>query len=218
MVAAMSAPSFFERFVLAWVAYFRVLFDASYAARVKLLASGAAVPRLGASGDEPSADEAHSKKEAKPVDPKPADPTPVDPKPVDPKIAEAELALARRDGALLFLGALQREGRLVDFLKQDIEDFKDDEIGVAVRVVHAGCKKLLGASMTIASVRAEEEGAKLTVDPERDDAVKLVGNVRGKAPFQGVLRHRGWRATDISLPAPVKDHDATVLCPAEVEL
>lgn len=209
MVAAMNAPSFFERFVLAWVAYFRVLFDASYAARVKLLDSGAAVPRLGASeDDEPVAPPSEPVEKAEIEEAKPASSKPV----------EADLSLARRDGALLLLAALQREGRLVDFLKQDIEDFKDEEIGSAVRVVHAGCKRLLGATMTISSVRAEEEGAKLSVDPEEDPAVKLVGNIRGKAPFQGVLRHRGWRASEISLPAPTKDHDTTVLCPAEVEL
>jgi hypothetical protein len=33
-----------------------------------------------------------------------------------------------------------------------------------------------------------------------------------------VLRHRGWRVVKITLPVPVKGHDAAVIAPAEVEL
>jgi hypothetical protein len=50
------------------------------------------------------------------------------------------------------------------------------------------------------------------------DAVRLVGNVSGSAPYRGVLNHGGWRAEAVSLPELVGDHDATVLAPAEVEV
>jgi hypothetical protein len=42
--------------------------------------------------------------------------------------------------------------------------------------------------------------------------------VRGAAPFTGTLRHKGWKATKVSLPSPTKGHDMTIVCPAEVEL
>ena len=49
-------------------------------------------------------------------------------------------------------------------------------------------------------------------------AVRLTGNVVGQPPFQGVLSHRGWRATEVRLPKLSEGHDATVLAQAEVEL
>src|SRR5690349_5429614 len=41
---------------------------------------------------------------------------------------------------LQVLAALQREGRFIDFLQQDVAAFSDEDIGAAARVVHAGCK------------------------------------------------------------------------------
>ena len=121
--------------------------------------------------------------------------------------------------ALQLLALLQREGRLVDFLQQDITDFPDADVGAAARVVHEGCRKALRAHADIEPVRAEAEGARLKLESGFDaDEVKLVGDVKGEAPYAGVLRHRGWRAKRLELPARVGDHDASVLCPAEVEV
>jgi hypothetical protein len=52
------------------------------------------------------------------------------------------------------------------------------------------------------------------VSPE----VKLVGNVAGSAPYRGVLRHRGWKIEDLTLPQRIGEHDPRVVAPAEVEL
>jgi hypothetical protein len=49
-------------------------------------------------------------------------------------------------------------------------------------------------------------------------AIRLAGNVVGKAPFHGSLSHRGWRAAAVRLPKLAEGHDASVLAPAEVEL
>ena len=46
----------------------------------------------------------------------------------------------------------------------------------------------------------------------------VVGNVIGKPPFMGTLRHPGWRGVDVKLPELPKSHDPTVIAPAEVEL
>jgi hypothetical protein len=121
--------------------------------------------------------------------------------------------------ALQLLALLQREGRLIDFLEQDIEPFGDAEIGAAVRVVHAGCRKALRGHAKISPVRSEEEGTSVTL-PEgfNPSEVKLSGNVKGSAPYKGVLRHRGWRAADLVLPTPVGGHDPRIIAPAEVEL
>ena len=121
--------------------------------------------------------------------------------------------------ALQLLALLQREGRFVDFLEQDIASFEDAEVGAAARVVHEGCRKALRGHATLAPVRAEEEGAKVTLEAGFSPSeVKLSGNVQGSAPFKGTLRHRGWRATDLTLPTAIAGHDPGVLAPAEVEL
>lgn len=121
--------------------------------------------------------------------------------------------------AMQLLAILQREGRLVDFLQQDIAAFSDGDIGATARVVHAGCRKALRAHADIAPVRGEDEGARVKIDAGYDaDAVKLVGDVKGGGPWSGVVRHRGWRAKRLELPRLLGDHDATVLAPAEVEL
>ncbi|HEY8091378.1 MAG TPA: DUF2760 domain-containing protein [Polyangiaceae bacterium] len=121
--------------------------------------------------------------------------------------------------ALQLLALLQREGRLVDFLQQDIASFPDADVGVAARVVHEGCRKALRAHATIEPVRSEDEGARVKIEEGFDaDEVKLVGQVKGSPPYSGALRHRGWRARRLELPRLVGDHDATVLAQAEVEL
>jgi hypothetical protein len=121
--------------------------------------------------------------------------------------------------ALQLLSLLQCEGRLVDFLQQDVATFSDADVAAAARVVHEGCRKALGAHVTIEAVRSEDEGARVTLEAGFDaDHVKLVGDVKGEPPYTGVLRHRGWRAAKIDLPRLVGEHDTHVLAPAEVEL
>ena len=38
------------------------------------------------------------------------------------------------------------------------------------------------------------------------------------APFRGVLRHRGWRVEELTLPKLVGTHDPKLVAPAELEL
>jgi hypothetical protein len=123
------------------------------------------------------------------------------------------------DAALQFLALLQREGRFVDFLEEDVASFADADIGAAARVVHAGCRKAIREHVKLEPVRSEEEGARLTLEEPLDvAAVKLTGNVQGKGPYSGTLRHRGWRAAGITMPTAVDGHDARILAQAEVEL
>jgi hypothetical protein len=131
----------------------------------------------------------------------------------------APAALGSPDAALLLLSLLQGEGRFVDFVQQDITAFPDADVGAVARVVHDGCRKVLRAHVQIAPIRSEPEGQPVTLEPGFDPSrVKLTGNVRGNGRIQGVLRHRGWQASDVHLPTLVDRAGAGVLCPAEVEM
>jgi hypothetical protein len=123
------------------------------------------------------------------------------------------------DAALQLLGLLQQEGRLIDFLQEDISHFSDTEIGAAARVVHEGCREALNQHLRLEPVRDEQEGVRITLQKGFDaSAVRLTGNVVGQPPFSGILAHRGWRATGVKLPKISEGHDTSVLAPAEVEL
>ena len=121
--------------------------------------------------------------------------------------------------ALQLLGMLQREARFVDFVQEDVVAYTDAEVGAAARVVHEGCRKVLGAHFSIAPVRSESEGSRVTLAAGFDaTAVRLTGNVVGQAPFTGTLGHRGWRVTEARMPQLVDEKAAHILAQAEVEL
>lgn len=146
-------------------------------------------------------------------------PPPATPKPAAP--AKPAVAAPERVHAsgLHMLAALQREGRLIDFLRQDVAGFSDEEVGAAARVIHAGCRKALDQSVSIAPVLQDAEETVVTV-PAGFDAqrIRLTGNVSGQPPFKGALKHHGWVATEIKMVAPAENLDPRVLAPAEVEL
>jgi hypothetical protein len=124
-----------------------------------------------------------------------------------------------RDGALALLALLQREGRLVDFLTEAIDDAPDDAIGAAVREVHRGCRKVLEQYLAMEPVMPGEEGGNAQVPRGFDPAeIRLIGEAKGEPPYRGTLRHHGWRVVDARLPALADGVDRTVLAPAEVEL
>lgn len=122
------------------------------------------------------------------------------------------------DAALQLLALLQREGRFIDFLEEDVATFSDADIGAAARVVHAGCRKAVREHFTLEPVRKEEEGVKVTIPSANPNEIKLTGNVAGSGPHTGTLRHKGWRATEVRLPQAVQGHDPRVVAQAEVEL
>ncbi|MDP9035312.1 MAG: DUF2760 domain-containing protein [Myxococcota bacterium] len=141
--------------------------------------------------------------------------------PANPTLAPSADAASTvsMSSALQLLALLQQQGRLVDFLQQDIAAFSDGEVGVAARVVHEGCRTALRDHARFEPLRSEVEGTRVEIAAGFvADEVKLVGDVRGTAPYAGVLRHRGWRAARLELPVVVGRHDLHVLAPAEVEL
>lgn len=124
------------------------------------------------------------------------------------------------DRAVQLLALLQRDGRLVDFLTEDIAPYQDEQIGAAVRELHTNCRKALEQYVTLEPVIDGEEDRPVTVEEGFDPAmVKLVGNVTGRAPLRGLLRHRGWRVAQINLPSlPPQGAGREVVAPAEVEI
>ena len=131
----------------------------------------------------------------------------------------ASLSEASQRSAMQVLGLLQQQGRLVDFLEEDISEFSDQEVGAAARLVHQGCRQVLRDYMTVLPVRAEPEGSVVGVEAGFDPAaIRLMGNLVGQAPFTGKLVHRGWKATEVRLPQMAAEHDCTILAAAEVEL
>jgi uncharacterized protein DUF2760 len=125
------------------------------------------------------------------------------------------------DGALQILQTLQRDARLIDFLMEDIAAYSDDQVGAAVRSVHADSKASLARHLTLAPVIDGVEGTNQKLDGSKapdPNRIKLIGKVpaSGKAPG-GTLRHRGWQATAMNLP-PIGKQDVNILAPAEIEI
>jgi len=196
-----SNVSFLGRISLAVGTFFSILGDGEFAARVQRLRSGA-----------PLAETAAPTRAAPAAAPAPA-PAPA-PQPAAPALKQAS-----PDAALQLLGLLQRDARFIDFVEEDVTAYSDADIGAAARVVHNGCRTVLREHFTIRPVRDEAEGSRVTL-PEGFDAtaIRLTGNVVGKAPFTGSISHRGWRVEDVRLPKLAASHDTAVIAPAEVEL
>jgi hypothetical protein len=161
-------------------------------------------------------------RDAPPPAPAPQLPSPVPPMAVSARVVDKERIVERsspENGALLMLSLLQRDGRFIDFLHEDVGSFPDADVGAAARVLHAGCKKAMAQYFTFAPVRAEAEGTAVVVEKGFDPSqIRLAGNVSGEPPFKGTLAHAGWKATDVRLPERPPSIDGRVVAPAEVEL
>ena len=146
-----------------------------------------------------------SRREAVPkAPPKPATPPPP--------------AIKSSDGALQFLGILQRDSRLVDFLMEDITGYSDDQIGAAVRELHDQCRDAVARYVTLQPVIDGVEGTFAKAPSADPGVVKFIGNVPAQPPSGGTLRHKGWRAVKVDLPAPPVRQDIAVIAPAEIEI
>ena len=138
-----------RRIYLAFLCFFRVLFGKPLPAE---LAPAPAAPQLPAPAPAPAS---------------------------APALPAARLAsrTAPEPGALQLLGMFQREGRLIDFLCEPIDGYDDAAVGVAVRDIHRGLKKVLDDHFTVEPVVMGEENGPITVDPDFDPArIRLVGH------------------------------------------
>ena len=122
---------------------------------------------------------------------------------------------------LRVLAILQRDGRLIDFLREDLDGYTDAQIGAAVRDIHRGCRKALDQYITLEPVLAGAEESEVRVDAGFDPgSIRLTGNVAGTPPFRGILKHPGWRVKAVQLPARVgaPAGGGDVIAPAEVQI
>src|SRR3984957_2205575 len=136
---------------------------------------------------------------------KPAGPVPQVPAAAVPSVSrlkEVERPASEAfDRAVQMLALLQRDGRLIDFLEENISTYPDAQLGAAARTIHETCRQVLDHYVTLEPIMNSEEGQPVAVAAGLDPAaIKLIGNVAGDRPVLGVLRHKGWRVKQLNLP------------------
>lgn len=137
-----------------------------------------------------------------------------------PPTAIAKAKTAPSAPALWPLYLLQQEGRLVDFLLEDISSADDGQVGAGVREVHDKCRKYLLEKWNIQPILNAAEGDPVSInegfDPSR---IMLSGYIEGKPPFHGELKHHGWIVSESNFPPiPEAFLKSPVLAQAEVEI
>jgi len=187
-------------------AFFRVLFNKALATDVARVLDGQSL----ALADKPAAESAAPVTLSKP---KPA------PKPV-----------ATRSEALTLLAALQREGRLVDFLREDLGGATDAQIGAVARDLQRDCRAAVERFFALAPLSEQAEGSLIELPAGYDAAqYHILGGAKPatgceqesdglNAAVCGVVLHPGWRATKCDVPTftgPESGH--LVIAPCEVD-
>ncbi|MBX2812923.1 MAG: DUF2760 domain-containing protein [Myxococcales bacterium] len=148
----------------------------------------------------------------------PGDHNPLTSEPV-PDLIDEPSPLFAEAVATQTLGLLQAEGRLLDFLSEDISTYSDAEVGQVVREIHRGCKKAIDDHFDLEPVRSEAEDGPITIGADfNPHEIRLVGRVVGQPPVTGTLKHAGYRAVSVRLPRIRTDASSRVIAPAEVEL
>lgn len=148
--------------------------------------------------------------------------TAVPPKPIEAPVAAPVPAPKKptQSEAITLLATLQREARLVDFLKEDLSAYSDEQVGAAVREIHRTSAAVLDRLFSVRPILSEAEGATVEVPAAFDAArYRLTGNLSGSAPFKGSLCHHGWEVAKCELPAFTGSESAAkTISPAEVEI
>jgi hypothetical protein len=185
-----------SRFFLAIQVWWRTLVDAEFGQKLAELLSG---------------------KLAAPALPTASAPVATKRDPTAQKQSEASQR-PQRSEALTLLATLQREARLIDFLKESIGDYSDAQIGAAVRDIHRDAAGVLDRLFKIRPIETHEEGAEIQA-PAEADRYRLIGTVRGEPPHRGRLVHHGWEAAKCEVPEWSGNSVASqVIAPVEVEL
>ena len=186
--ATVPNPSFFRRIPIALGAFFSILSDGGFAARVQGLSAPAAPAPSPTPAPTPTA-------------------TPVLLKEAGPDAALQLLGLLQREARLIDFSQEDLSG----YSDADVG-------GAARVVHEGCRKVLREHFSLVPVRTEPEGSRVTLAPGFDAQAVRLTGNVVGQAPFQGCLSHRGWRAAEIRLPKLASGHDLTVLAQAEVEL
>lgn len=125
-----------------------------------------------------------------------------------------------RSDAVSLLAALQREGRLIDFLKEPIDSYSDSQVGAAIRDIHRDCGTVLERQFAVRPVLEQNEGSTVSLGAQTGSGrIRLTGRVSEIVPTSGTLVHHGWQASKCEVPLWTGDADtAFVIAPAEVEV
>jgi hypothetical protein len=180
------------RLIVALRAFFRVLFQRSFAQRVAALL------------DEPTEGTSPQPQEAAPAAQRP----------------RGAAVMPGRSEALTLLAALQREARFVDFVQENLDGYPDAQVGAAVRDVHRACRQVLQRMFALQPVVAQPEGTDVEL-PEGYDAGRfhLTGKPGSTTRHRGRLVHHGWEASICQVPQWTgTPESARVVAPAEVEI
>lgn len=139
--------------------------------------------------------------------------------PAKPEKKEKAPPPAGRSEALTLLATLQREGRLIDFLKEPLADYSAEQIRGVVLDVHRDCGAVLERLFAVRPATEQAEGETIEL-PAGYDAGKfrLLGEANPTGPQRATIVHPGWQATRCEVPvwtgaAP----SALILAPVEVE-
>lgn len=171
----------------------------------RVLTNGAFAERIAASLDAPKIEVAAEPAKEASTEPR---------SPVAPKSAQPV-----RNDAISLLATLQREGRLIDFLKEPIDAYSDAQIGAAVRDIHRDCSSVLERQFALRPVVDQAEGSTVDIGRSPDPGkFKLTGAASAEHGGTGILVHHGWLATKCDLPQwQGSAETASIVSPAEVE-
>ncbi len=125
----------------------------------------------------------------------------------------------RGGSAKQLLSILQKKGRLLDFLSQNLDHYSNDQVANVARVVHDQCKKALYSYCEIKPIYSDKENSEITIEENYDKySVDLIGNVNQQKKMTGKLIHQGWKVEKITLPNVALETNLDILQPAEVEV
>lgn len=191
IMQSQNTPGFVARIGIAFSAFFRALFHAGFAQQILEIQQGKTITA-------PSTPDRVA----------PSAPTPMPAAPPKPQVDPLQL-----------VSILQREGRLIDFLMEDIQGLPDAQIGAAVREVHRKTAKALTDHVSFAPVVETLEDEKMTVQAGYDpSAIRVVGNLGAHPPYTGFVRHRGWKASELKLQPLPAGQNPQIITPAEIEV
>ncbi|MDA1018108.1 MAG: DUF2760 domain-containing protein [Planctomycetota bacterium] len=180
------------RIVLAFRSFFQSLFNADAARRIAAALAG----------DAPVAVE----EQPQPITPQPTKPV-APPKP-------------KRSDAVTLLATLQREARFIDFIKEPLDGFSDEQVGAVVRDLHRDCGAVLERVFQLRPAVDDIEGATIDTSGNLDPGLyRLTGNVSSHAGGSGTLQHHGWKVNKFDVPIWNGSESAVmVVAEAEVEV
>lgn len=136
-----------------------------------------------------------------------------------PAAPAAELLDTDSASALQLLALMQKEGRLLDFINEDINAFGDEQVAGAARVVHQGVKAVFDEHLSLSAVAQTGEGEAIQLDGDFDKSqYRLTGNIAGDGPYNGTLIHKGWQVDELTLPQVAEGTNLNIVAAAEVDL